>query len=313
MNIPNRSRRFRFGFTIVELLVVIAVIGILVALLLPAVQNAREAARRVSCQNNLKQIALALHNYESTHRRFPSGYLHKFGPEGTPLEPANHMGLAWGAALLPQLENEALYNTFDFDVPMWDDRNAEPRIKPLAVYLCPTDTYSVNKWVVRDVTPTSVEQYAASSYAANWGPADADTNLDDTPEDSRGVFFRNSALRVSAIFDGLSHTFAFGERHNGPIAGGETTGGHAVFENAWSAAVREITDYSDDHGHMVLFETQYRPNQLGGDDKGLAAPHIDYCQFAMCDGSVRVVSTEIDDGIYNALGTRNGGEVIPGE
>ena len=83
-----------------------------------------------------------------------------------------------------------------------------------------------------------------------------------------------------------------------------------MFETAWSAAVRDVDDLPDDHGHMVLFENQFRPNQRGGDDKGLSAAHEGLCQFALCDGSVRAISENIDAGTYNALGTRSGGEVV---
>ena len=300
----------RAGFTLVELLVVIAIIGILIGLLLPAVQAAREAARRMSCQNNLKNIGLALHNYESAYKVFPSGYLHKPGPAGTALEPANHMGLAWGAALLPQVEQGGLYDDIDFDIPVWDPDNRQPRETFVEVFMCPSDTYSFDNYVIRDDSTTPAERYACSSYAANWGPSTATVNLDDTPTQSEGVFYRNSRTKINAILDGLSNTLAFGERHNGPIAGSVTAGGHSVYENAWNAAVREITEYTDDHGHMVLFETQFRPNQPGGDDKGLAAPHEGLCQFTLCDGSVRAITENIDAEIYDALATRRGREVI---
>jgi prepilin-type N-terminal cleavage/methylation domain-containing protein len=291
----NHSYDRRPAFTLVELLVVISIIGILVGLLLPAVQAAREAARRMSCQNNLKQISLGLHNYESTFRVFPSGYLHKFGPRGSALHDANHMGLAWGAAMLPQLEQGQVAERFDHERPVWAPENREVREAVLPVFLCPSDTYSSDAYVVRDESITPSERYAAASYAANWGPADATTNLDDTPTESRGVFYRNSRTRVAAIMDGLSNTLAIGERHNGPIPQRQSTaGGHSVFENAWSAAVRDIVDLGDDHGHMVLFETQYRPNQFDGDDKGLAAPHTGLCQFALCDGSVRAITENIE-------------------
>jgi hypothetical protein len=158
---------------------------------------------------------------------------------------------------------------------------------------------------------TPVEQYAAASYASNWGPANGVVNLDATPLQSRGVFYRNSDTRLRDILDGLSSTLAIGERTNGPIPTTQPiTSGHAVFETAWTAAVRDVDDLSDDHGHMVLFETQFRPNQIDGDDKGLSAPHSGIGQFALCDGSVRAISADIDADVYNALGTRAGSEVV---
>lgn len=307
----HKPHRRRPGFTIIELLVVIAIIGILIALLLPAVQQAREAARLTQCKNNLKQIALALHNYESTHRVFAPGYIHKFGPVGTPEFEANHAGMAWGTMLLPQLDRANLYQELDASIPVWHPANLAPRERHLPVFLCPSDPYSEDGFVVRDDTATPIERYAAASYAANWGPSDALVNLDDTPLQSRGVFFRNSSTRVRDVIDGLTNTLAFGERTNGPIPTSQpTAGGHSVFETAWCAAVRDVDDLPDDHGHMVLFETQFRPNQIDGDDKGLSAPHEGMCQFALCDGSVRAISENIDANLYNALGTRADGEVM---
>jgi len=292
-------------------LVVIAIIGILVSLLLPAVQAAREAARQMSCKNNLKQMALALHNYESSHRRLPPGYIHRFGPSGSSAQVANHAGLAWGAMILPQLENTNLYRQFDPRIPIFNSFNLAARETHLSVYLCPSDSFSDDNYVVRDESTNPIEQYAAASYAANWGPSTAVVNLDDTPLRSRGVFYRNSNTGMRDITDGLSSTLAIGERTNGPIPLSQpTSGGHSVFETAWSAAVRDIDDLPDDHGHMVLFETQFRPNQIDGDDKGLSAPHTGVAQFALCDGSVHASSENIDAAIYNALGSRAGGEVV---
>lgn len=306
MSIANHGRRDARGFTLIELLVVIAIIAILIALLLPAVQQAREAARRSSCKNNLKQLGLALHNYESIHGLLPPGYLHKPDPAGSG---ANHMGYAWGLMILPQLEQTSLYQEFSCNIPIFDIAQRTPRERHLPVFLCPSDPFSSNAFVVRDDTTSPIEQYGAASYAANWGPSTATVNLDDTPLLSQGVFYRNSATRFRDLTDGLSNTLFLGERTNGPLPG-TSVGGHQYFETAWSAAVREVTDPTDDHGHMVLFETQFRPNQHGTDDKGLSAPHTGIGQFTMGDGSVRAISENIDEALYNALGTRAGGEVV---
>lgn len=307
----NHNRCRKTGFTLIELLVVIAIIAILIALLLPAVQQARESARRSSCKNNLKQIILGLHNYEGTHGVYPPGYIHKFGPTGTPEELANHCGLAWGGMLLPFLEQSNLYETIDIHNPIWDISNQVPRETFVNVFLCPSDTYSYNGFVVRDDTSVPIEKYAAASYAANWGPGTPTVNLDDTPTSSEGVYYRNSKTRVRDIVDGLSNTLAIGERTNGPIPSSTPSpGGHTVFETSWIAAVREVTEYEDDHGHMVLFETQFLPNEVDGDDKGLSAPHEGIAQFAICDGSVRGISQEIDRTLYQSLSTRSGGEML---
>jgi prepilin-type N-terminal cleavage/methylation domain-containing protein len=304
---PQAFPRARRGFTLIELLVVIAIIAVLIALLLPAVQQAREAARRSACKNNLKQLALGLHNYESTFGLFPPGYLHKFGADGQ----TNGMGFSWGTMILPLIDQDPLYQAFNFNVPVWDAANLPARERPLSVFLCPSDTYSQQSFVVRDAASTPKEQYAAASYAANWGPSSASVNLDETPLQSRGVFYRNSSTRFRDIPDGASNTLALGERTNGPLPmHTPSAGGHAFFETAWSAAVRDVHNVDDDHGHMVLFETQFLPNQRGTDDKGLSAPHVGIGQFALCDGSVRAISATIDLNVYNALGSRAGKEVV---
>lgn len=286
------SRLGRSGFTLVELLVVIAIIGVLVALLLPAVQAAREAARRMSCQNNLKQLALGLHNYESAFQQFPPGYLHAFGPAGA-MQQANHKGFSWGSMILPQIEQAALFGKFNFSVPSFHAGNLDARETSLKTFLCPSDTYSENSYVMRDDTLTPALRYAGASYAANWGPSTADVNLDETPLLSQGVFYRNSKTLARDILDGLSNTLALGERTNGPLpVSTPSPGGHTHFETAWSAASHDRDNLWDDHGHMVLFETQFRPNEIDGDDKGLSAPHIGLCQFAICDGSVRAISDQ---------------------
>ncbi len=328
----------RRGFTLVELLVVLAVIGVLVALLLPAVQQIREAARRAACQNNLKQLGLSLHNFESAFKRFPPGYAYQpgsiFGPQtGYPVAPgyedANHLGHGWGSQLLPFVEQSAIHDSINFKLPSFHFANISPREIHIGVFLCPTDNWSEDAYVVRDDSVSPIEQYAGASYAANWGPAHGveetpgddsdDENLDATPDLAGGVFFRNSRIGTHDIVDGLSHTLAFGERTNGPIL--DRNGiplsngvGHIHFENTWFAAVRDINVPDDDHGHMVLFDCEYGPNQARGDgigaDRGLSAPHGGLAQFTFCDGSVQTVSQSIDTTVYRAISSRDGGEVV---
>src|SRR3954449_12171326 len=127
----------RHGFTLVELLVVIAIIGVLVALLLPAVQAARESARRMQCQNNLKQVGLALLNYESSHKFFPSGYLSDIDANGNDTGP----GWGWAALIIPQMEESGLYTIIHQNLPIEDAANKGARMTSIANYLCPTEDF----------------------------------------------------------------------------------------------------------------------------------------------------------------------------
>lgn len=334
MKIKNHSRR---AFTLIELLVVIAIISILFGLLFPAVQQIREAARRTACKNNLKQLALALHNYESAFKVFPPGYSYISGTDyaaetGYPVaggyEDANHLGLAWGAYILPQIEATNLHRQIDFSLPGFDVVNLTARETQIPTFLCPTDSWSENNFVIRDESVSPVEKYAAASYCANWGPASGvvetpgdssdDWNLDATPDDSEGPFYRNSETRFATVTDGTSHTIALGERTNGPILDGNGNPigvpPHPNFENVWFAAVRDIDDPEDDHGHMVLFDTEYGPNKASGAgtgaDRGVSAPHNGLAQFAFLDGSVHTINENINIRIYRALSSVRGGEVV---
>ena len=328
-------QNFRKAFTLVELLVVISIIGVLIGMLLPAVQQVREAARRTTCKNNLRQLGLALHNYESAFNVFPPGYAHVAGDQyqaqtGYPVpggfENANHLGQAWGAFILPQIEKGSLHGQIKFDLPGFDTANLAARETQISVFICPTDQWSEGNFVVRDESATPIERYAAASYCANWGPASgvADTptdtsddwNLDATPDKSAGPFYRNSKIRFANIADGTSNTIALGERTNGPILDENRNPigvpPHPNFENVWFGAIRDIGDPEDDHGHMVLFDAEYGPNGAsgaGGADRGVSAPHSGIAQFALLDGSVHAVSEEISIETYRALCSIRGGEV----
>lgn len=287
----------RRGFTLIELLVVIAIIAVLVSLLLPAVQQAREAARRTGCKSNLKQFGIALHNYHDTHRVFPPGYLYKPDPQG------NGMGFGWGAMVQPFLEQTPLHKRFDWNVPIWNPADQAAREIQLPVFLCPSDPVSEGAFVEMGLTP---ERYAMGCYVACFGPPD----LDADQEQRDGMFSRNSRTTAGDVTDGLSNTLAVGERQNGPFRQAGVHGMHFSYETTWMAAVREWDDPTDDHGHMVLFQTAHPPNSPLSDDRDVSAPHVGISQFLSADGSARAVSENIDFAIYSALGTRAGGEVV---
>ncbi len=293
----------------VELLVVIAIIGILVALLLPAIQAARESARKTSCRNNLHQIGVAMHNYESAFRRLPPGYKYAAGAEG------NALGHSWTDMLLPFMELQSMYEQIDFKKPIYDPVNAAVRERHIESLLCPTD----------DVSPTGFvemgdERYAMACYVANFGTPDLDEDQEqafgpaDDPQwpDGRpwGPFYRNSKTKLKDVTDGTSQTLMVGERQNGPF---RTAGAHDVhveYETTWAGAVRDIGDSTDDHGHMVLFQTGHTPNHALSDDRDVSASHSGEALFLLCDASVHSISEDIDEKVYFALGTMNGEETI---
>jgi len=285
----------RRGFTLVELLVVIAIIGVLVALLLPAIQAAREAARRASCRNNLRQIGVAMHNYESAFQVLPAGYEYEAAAGG------NASGYSWGTRVLPFMELQPMYDQFDFDLPIYDEANAFVRAQHIETLLCPTDDISPSGFV-----SMGEEQYAMACYVANFGPPD----LDETQEKREGPFFRNSKTELREITDGTSQTLMVGERQNGPFRNGAVHGNHFEYETTWAGAVRDIDDPTDDHGHMVLFQSGHTPNSPQSDDRDVSAAHSGQSLFLMCDGSVHGVEEAVDIDVYLALSTMAGGESI---
>lgn len=291
----------RTGFTLIELLVVIAIIGVLTALLLPAVQNARESARRTECRNHLKQFGIALHSYAEAHQVLPPGYFYKPDPVG------NAMGFGWGSVILPMLEQRSLHQQFDFKLPVWDNANMIPRMRRLPSFLCPSDPVSPQEFVSMGGPPA--ELYAMGCYVANFGPPD----LDDNQEQRDGVFSRNSATKFGHITDGLSQTLFVGERVNGPFRVAASHGVHFAYETTWCCAVREATDPTDDHGHMVLFHTGHPPNDAQSDDRDVSSAHETVSHFLMGDGRVRGLNSSMNFDVYQALSTRSGHENVADE
>jgi prepilin-type N-terminal cleavage/methylation domain-containing protein/prepilin-type processing-associated H-X9-DG protein len=313
--LPRRS-----AFTLIELLVVIAIIGTLVGLLLPAVQKVREAANRVSCQNNLKQIGLALHNYHDAQSYFPPGYRaaapYKDGATDTT------PGWGWGAFLLPYLEADNVYRQLNFNQPV---QNSPAIGTMVRMYLCPSDLTPQEALSVPDDFGNPLCLAAPTSYAACCGSDPSGT----TDLTGLGVFYRNSRLRMTDITDGTSETILIGERAwsnangiwAGAISGGVIRRGQAnpcqpVVSGAWFPAATLVLAHA--HLNNAL---QDPDGSAGMDDFG--SRHPGGANFVFGDGSVhflRSVASDNADGsytadgqIFQALGTRASGEVIPGD
>lgn len=291
---PFRRTRGR-GFTLVELLVVIAIIGILVALLLPAVQAAREAARRTECTNNMKQLGLALHNYHDTHQAFPPGVVTTL-PNNLRGCTATPQAWGWLTFILPFMEQQAVYDQLGVtertlnELLQSADRNlVHTVIKP---YRCPTDqTPDVRK--TGDCGQRMDFQGAGfgdnnfygatTSYVGNGGFH----YLSVIRRPDAGLFFRNSNLKFRDIPDGTSHTFAAGERD------------YKCSSGIWVGS-RNSTGPGPRGINYVLGRVSIPLNYAGGNRtgnntcvEGFSSGHPSGANFLMCDGSVHFVSDNI--------------------
>jgi prepilin-type N-terminal cleavage/methylation domain-containing protein/prepilin-type processing-associated H-X9-DG protein len=321
--------RSRIGFTLVELLVVIAIIGILVGLLLPAVQAAREAARRMQCTNNLKQIGLALHNYHDTHRKFPQGNYFDFSPGGNV-----NSQWAWSAMILPFIEQGNMFNQLNVGPSSFEAAANDP-VKlvllqtPLPAFICPSDAEAgVNRnrpFLAKStgglcsgmILPATV-QFAKSNYPGCNGNRGSD-----------GVFSSGGGSKsIGEITDGTSNTIMVGERPSNRYKN------QTVATGPWAAiwAGQELSCDGITNVWCLLGKTEYQMNTgkhsqdaasttaVDAPLEGFGSQHTGGANFVLGDGSVRFISENIqwnddpvgmnDFGAYHMLGSVADGRVI---
>ena len=302
-SIPKGQSR---AFTLIELLVVIAIIAVLIGLLLPAVQAAREAARRAQCVNNLKQIGLALHNYDGSHLTFPSGYVSNFDASGNDTGP----GWGWAAMLLPQFEQTPLFNAVNFNLAVEDPANMTGRLPNVNNFLCPSDPTATAYWAVnRDAATGAPRQnicrVSPSNYIAMYGNGEPGPSGD-------GIFFRNGKIGLRDITDGTAQTLAVGERS------------HRLGEATWVGSVADAVMFPTDNDDIGRYRTETSsgmvlghvgegvgPGDRRGDVNQFYSLHSGGgVNFLFADGHVSFLKSTLNYRAYKALATRAGGEVV---
>jgi prepilin-type N-terminal cleavage/methylation domain-containing protein/prepilin-type processing-associated H-X9-DG protein len=326
----------RRGFTLIELLVVIAIIAVLIGLLLPAVQAAREAARRAQCVNNLKQLALALHNYHDVVNSFPPGAINRGNADGSQW----WGGVAWNwmYMVLPQVEQQNLYNAVNNSFNNGDPQNYVTVSQQIITsFLCPTDDSNKNferMWWAYHQRWNTIVRMAPTNYVASWGDQKTASPFDFTSgepgnprwgcgDSYRGFFGECSNGTVRGIrdaTDGTSNSFLLGENSpnmNGALAwtNGDATYASTVIPLNWKTNLKDGQrdtngDLCDAVGSVLGARNHQHCWRNQTYNYGFKSWHPGGANFAMGDGSVKFIKQTISARTYNALATIKNGEVL---
>ena len=287
-----RARTVRTAFTLIELLVVIAIIAVLIGLLVPAVQKVRSAAARISCQNKLKQMGLALHNYHGSYQHFPTANTPAFGSAFT--------------QLLPFLEQDNIERLYDYSQSPTSPPNDQITKLPIKIYLCPSM-----------VPPSVLQSTAISSYAACIGSNSAWSPPPDNGMIGRHDYYGDptgatTGFCFADIPDGTSNTIAVGEMgfqlKDYLFSSGANAGQVRAGNTSWPWGYASYTFGST----RVMMNTIAPSAPLLDRLETFRSDHTGGCNFLFGDGSVHFLTNGIDLPTYQALGTHNGGEVLSG-
>ena len=305
--LPNR------GFTLVELLVVITIIGILIALLLPAVQAAREAARRTQCVNSLVQIGIALHNYELANEVLPSGVVDRQGPIRNKAA-GYHMG--WMVQILPYLEEGNAYRHVDFAAGVYDQKNAPVRAVRIGPYICPSDSGSYRSRGIPGAMGMATGGTAPEPIVAVASYAGCHHDLEaPIDKDNRGVLFLNSRICSRDVTDGTSHTFYVGEKVIEQVELGWMSGTRSTLRN--TGPMPNANQPGNPTGPLAM--PQAKPEDAAEAAKqelvvgGFSSYHPGGANFLFGDGAVRFISQVINPQAYQMLGNRADGKLPIGD
>ena len=272
------------GFTLVELLVVVAIIGILIGMLLPAVQQVRDAARRTTCLNNLAQIGLAFHNYEFSFGNLPPGVIDKVGPiQNVP----KGQHVSWTIHLLRFLEQNGVADNFDITAGAYAIKNAPVRATVMFPFQCPSQSNATN------MAGTAGLSHYAGCHNSVEAPIDVDND---------GLLFLNSAITYGDIYDGSSNTILVGEIISDPTDLGWTSGTRATLRNG--SELLGYGEWNAKYGGGAI--STMKKTHVGG----FASPHAGVGNFLFADGSVHSVTQSIDPAMLENLCNRSDGAMM---